>query len=461
MKNKATFSKIDLTSVFDENRFSNIGDDYVASGVSTDTREIRKGNIFVALKGEKFDGHSLIEEAFRKGASAAVINENSDIYINSDFPVIRVENTVDALGKLANYHRNRFDIKLICVGGSNGKTTTKDMIASVLSSKYKTLKTYRNFNNRIGVPLMLLQLDNSYEAAVIEIATNQPGEIAELSDIAAPNFGIITNIGKEHLEQLMDLRGVELEETFLFGYLRGRGIAIINADDEILLKYTKVLDNFHTYGLRKESQVRGEITTDTELKPLLKVFFKDENIVINLQTFGRISAFNALAAAACGLAMDVELEKIKAGLESYEPDPETAYGRMRLEKVKNITLINDCYNANPASMRIALETLSKFQLAKRKIAILGDMLELGQSSETEHINILKYASDKAGKIVLFGEEFKKALINSEYDKSFVHFENIDDIKDFIKDFPEAGDTILIKGSRGMRLERVTEHFKYE
>lgn len=461
MKNKATFSKIDLASVFDENHFSNIGDDYVSSGVSTDTREIRKGNIFVALKGEKFDGHSLIEEAFRKGASAAVINENSNISLHSDFPVIRVENTVDALGKLANYHRNRFDIKLICVGGSNGKTTTKDMIASVLSRKYKTLKTYRNFNNRIGVPLMLLQLDNSYEAAVIEIATNQPGEIAELSDIAAPNFGIITNIGKEHLEQLMDLRGVELEETFLFGYLRGRGIAIINADDEILLKYTKVLDNFHTYGLRKESQVRGDITTDTELKPLLKVFFKDENIEINLQTFGRISAFNALAAAACGLAMDVELEKIKAGLEAYEPDPETAYGRMRLEKVKNITLINDCYNANPASMRIALETLSKFQLAKRKIAILGDMLELGQSSETEHINILKYASDKAGKIVLFGEEFKKALKNSEYNKSFVHFENIEDIKDFIKDFPEAGDAILIKGSRGMRLERVTEHFKYE
>jgi UDP-N-acetylmuramoyl-tripeptide--D-alanyl-D-alanine ligase len=277
MRNKAEFTQIDLEAIFGKNKLHNINDDFVAKGVSTDTRELRKGNLFVAIKGEKYDSHQLVDEALMKGAVAAVVNENTVANYPSDFPLISAEDTIDALGSIANFHRLKFDIKLICIGGSNGKTTTKDMTASILSKKYKTLKTYRNFNNRIGVPMMLLKLDKTYQAAVIEIATNQPGEIAELSDIAAPNYGLITNIGKEHLEQLMDLRGVELEETFLFGYLRGKGIALVNADDEILLKYTKVLENFHTYGTREESQIRGEFSLNERQQPTLKMFSKSRN----------------------------------------------------------------------------------------------------------------------------------------------------------------------------------------
>jgi UDP-N-acetylmuramoyl-tripeptide--D-alanyl-D-alanine ligase len=461
MRNKAEFTQIDLEAIFGKNKLHNINDDFVAKGVSTDTRELRKGNLFVAIKGEKYDSHQLVDEALMKGAVAAVVNENTVANYPSDFPLISAEDTIDALGSIANFHRLKFDIKLICIGGSNGKTTTKDMTASILSKKYKTLKTYRNFNNRIGVPMMLLKLDKTYQAAVIEIATNQPGEIAELSDIAAPNYGLITNIGKEHLEQLMDLRGVELEETFLFGYLRGKGIALVNADDEILLKYTKVLENFHTYGTREESQIRGEFSLNERQQPTLKMFFKEQELVLNLKTFGKISAINALAAGAAAIAMDVEPEYVKDGLESFIPDPETAYGRMRLEDVNGINIINDCYNANPVSMRVALETLKSFFPAKKKFAILGDMLELGSCSETEHINLIKYASDKADQLILFGREFKNALEQSEDKKDFIHIDNIDDLKEFIKTVPSKDDVVLVKGSRGMRLERIIEHLKYE
>lgn len=459
MKNFATFSAVDFAAIFKEEQLLNIDNNLETKGVSTDTRTITKGNLFVALKGEKFDAHELIEQAFNKGAIAAVVNRSWYDKNPVSFPLIIVDDTLDALGELAKYHRLRFDIKLVCVGGSNGKTTTKEMIASIFSQKYKTLKTYRNFNNRVGVPLMLLQLDDSYSAAVIEIATNQPGEISLLADIASPNYGVITNIGKEHLEQLMDLRGVELEETFLFGYLRAKGISLINLDDPILAKYTKALENFHTYGVSKNAQVQGEITINEDLIPNLKVKFKSDEININLKVFGYINAINALTAAAMGIVADIDYEHIKNGLENYEADPDTAYGRMRFENISGIKLINDCYNANPSSMRIAFDTFCKYQNKGKKIAVLGDMLELGSCSETEHINLLKFIENKANEIYLYGNEFKNAISKTDIKNKFKHFDELEEISEKLLNTAKPDDLILVKGSRGMRLEKVIENFK--
>lgn len=458
MRNKAQFSKDDLIAIFGETSLYNFNNIKEVKGVSTDTREIFKGNIFIALKGENHDAHDYIDEAVNNGASCIVVNKKWYDYNNCNYPIIVVDDTLEALGNLANYHRNRFDLKLICIGGSNGKTTTKEMIASILSRKYKTLKTYRNFNNRIGVPIMLFQLDETYEAAVIEIATNQPGEISLLSEIAAPNYGLITNIGKEHLEQLMDLRGVELEETFLFGYLRNRGYSIINIDDEILRKYTKVIETGLTYGQTKDAMIQAKIELSNELSPLIDIKFNEDKFQIKLNTFGYVTALNAIAAIAAGYALDVEKEDIIKGLESYIPDPETKYGRMRFQEVNGYKIINDCYNANPASMRASLDTLASYHLSRKRIALLGDMLELGRCSIDEHINLIKIAQNKADIIFLYGNEFKIALEKIDDAFKIYHISEKENIREYVNTLIKKGYVILLKGSRGMKMEEFLNYF---
>ncbi|MER3328701.1 MAG: UDP-N-acetylmuramoyl-tripeptide--D-alanyl-D-alanine ligase, partial [Candidatus Kapaibacterium sp.] len=354
----------------------NIEDDLVVTGVNIDTRQINEGNIFIPLKGDDIDGNTLIKDAFEKGAIVSLISREYFENNKSDFeslPIIIVEDTLKGIGLLANFHRKRFDIPVVAIGGSNGKTTTKEMLSHILSVDNKVLKTYKNYNNQLGVPLMLFCLDVSYQVAVLEIGTNEPGEIAYLSELIEPTHGLITNIGKEHLEKLIDIVGVEMEETFLFGHLRKfNKMAFINYDDKVLYKYANLLETKYVFGQDEGMHLTYKVTLDEELHPTLSIKTYDEkNFEVNIKgIIGNIQASNAAAAIAIAIELGEEVEIIKKALTEYIPESVNGYGRMLVEKIGNKTIINDCYNANPNSVSVALDTLELYD--NYKIAVLGD-----------------------------------------------------------------------------------------
>lgn len=463
LKNNAPFNFNELTASLKGADFYNIDSHFSAAGVSVDTRTIEPGNIFIALSGEKIDGHSRVGDAFEKGASAVIVEKSKISFVSNyieNKSVIAVDSTLEALGALGKYHRKRFNIPVIAIGGSNGKTTTKEMIATVLSRKLKLLKTHENFNNQLGTPLMLLQLSDDYEAAAIEIGTNEPGEIAILSEMVAPTHGIITNIGKEHLEKLIDLDGVELEETYLFGYLlKKAGFAFINSDDDRLKRYNIALNNKMNYGTSDDLEFYANISFDNLLHPILNCVYDDNEFVIKLQTTGKASALNAIAAAAVGTHFGVPRKEIIAALESFEPVAGHGYARTAVEKIGNMLVINDCYNANPSSMRMALDTLSEYNTKGKKIAVLGDMRELGESSFEEHIDILRFASDCAEFVLVTGKEMEKAYKHIENKRNVRYFETKEVIASCLYDFNESGNIMLLKGSRGMKMETVIDLLK--
>ncbi len=456
IKNKASFDAYELSVIFREENVL-IDNDVICNAVSTDSRTIEEGNIFVALKGETFDGHDKIDDAAKAGASAIVVNkswyeENKDHPASDKF--IIAKDTLDALGSLARFHRDRFNIPVVAIAGSNGKTTTKEITAHILSQKFNTLKTHKNFNNRVGVPLMLLSLNDSFEAAVLELGTNEPGEIALLSNICNPTYGLITNIGKEHLEFLVNLDGVEMEETFLFGYLRGKGgVALINMDDNRLAKYEPILENKLTFGTNaKEYGLNASYTLDSELRPELELQFEEQEIKAKMQVSGIAPAFNAIAASSVAFMLELDSDMIKSGIETYQNDSDDAYGRMKVIQHNSNIILNDTYNANPSSMQMSLETLGKMSAKSEKIAILGDMGELGIETPIEHKIALQNAISKAEKVYIIGENMKMAAdeINSDKVK---HFSTHEDLCKFLEIKPENS-AILVKGSRGMRMEKI-------
>jgi UDP-N-acetylmuramoyl-tripeptide--D-alanyl-D-alanine ligase len=451
IENKAHFSFEDLYIIFGKYALHNVTNNTEVVGISIDTRTIKKGNAFFAIKGENSDGHQRVLEAFKKGASLAFVTNNW-YQLNSesvkDFPVITVRNSYWGLGELANYHRNRFNCQVVAVAGSNGKTTTKELIACVLSKKNKVLKTYKNYNNQLGVPLMLFQLDETYDAAVIEIATNSFGEIAALSKTVEPNHAIITNINKEHLEQLIDLDGVEIEETNLFAYAKKQDIfAYLNLDDERLKKYKSTLEKVLTYGFTKEAYIRARVEYDENLYPSIKIKFKDESVEIKSNVIGYPGAINSLAAACVGFSMDITPQEIKNGIESYIPDDSAGYGRLSVINIDGIKIINDTYNANPGSVSEMIKLLNSFADNISKHIVLGDMLELGVQSLQEHKEIIEKAEIITKNIYTFGNDFKK--INENY-----NFSDKESLTDSLKNNIKSGDVVLVKGSRGMKMEEV-------
>ncbi|MEI6091092.1 MAG: UDP-N-acetylmuramoyl-tripeptide--D-alanyl-D-alanine ligase [bacterium] len=462
IENKAKFSKTELISIFGEDAIVNSEADFYVRSVKIDSREVKSGSLFVALKGDKSDGHAFVAKAFASGAKAVMVTKEwySKNYLN--FPEKRfiiVDNTIQALGKLALHHRLRFDIPIIAVAGSNGKTTSKEMISSVLAVKFNVLKTYANYNNQLGVPLMLLSLDSSYNVAVLEIGTNMPGEIALLTDMVLPNYGIITNIGKEHLEQLIDLDGVELEETTLFAKLYRKGTAFINSDDARLLKYTEILPNYTTFGTTNEAEVRGVITLNEVLNPTLDIYYNDREVHCEMKCYGKHSSFNALGAAAIGFAFGLTDSQIAIGLSKYSPKESKGYGRMLVEKVGGIYLINDCYNANPSSMAAAIESLDNIASTGQKIAVFGDMLELGDSSIEEHVAVIKLAQNVANTIILFGKEFEQAFYTMKNTENIRYYSSKDQLFIYLSKIVSGGDCVLVKGSRGTKMEEIISLFK--
>ena len=464
--NKAEFTYGELLVLFGENTNYKTDLKTVYRGVSTDTRTIEEGNIFVAIKGENFDANTKTDEAFEKGAAVAIIDEQ---YYNRNknklagYNIFPVQNTLKALGDLARYHRNRFDIHIIAVGGSNGKTTTKEMIAAVLSKQFNILKTEGNYNNQIGVPLTLLQLNDTFDAAVIEIGTNEPGEIALLTSIVNPTAGLITNIGREHLEKLINRDGVEMEETFLFGYLQKHdGTVLLNIDDDRLKKYKPFLDKNIPYGTDEDAEIFAQIKFNDKLQPLITI--EDKSIMsdiespfeVSLQVIGYAAAQNAIAAIATGIYLKIPPEKIVDALKNYRQDESKDYARMALQKIANISILNDCYNANPDSMRIALLTLKEMPTEGKKIAVLGDMRELGDASYDEHIALLNEAAQSYDNIYVIGKEMEKAAKDIKA-SNIKTFETHQAIAQTLKSSLSDGDVILVKGSRGMEMERIIKY----
>ncbi|MBM3185034.1 MAG: UDP-N-acetylmuramoyl-tripeptide--D-alanyl-D-alanine ligase [Bacteroidetes bacterium] len=412
---------------------------YNSSGVCTDTRKIKKDSLFIALKGENFNGNVFAKDAIVNGAKYGIVDEED--YADS-ITIFYVPNSLTFLQGLANFHRKKFNIPLIGITGSNGKTTSKELINCVLSAKYKTLCTVGNLNNHIGVPLTLLSIDSSHEIAIIEMGANKPGDIQELVDIAEPNYGIITNIGKAHLEGFKTLEGVIKTKTELFSFIdKTNGAIIFNSDDIIISNECSKLPNKFAYGTNEDVKIKGKLI---ELNPFVVLQWNHENYEspqIQTKLVGSYNFYNFLAAISFGVHFEVPYEQINKAIESYTP----TNNRSQVMKTDKNTLIVDCYNANPSSMRSALESFVS-NIQPNKIAILGDMLELGTDSITEHHKIIEYCKENYLTFITVGKLFKEINENG--------FESISDLESYLTENSIANKSILLKGSRGISLEKI-------
>ena len=413
--------------------------------VTTDSRDIPENSIFFALKGETFDGNKYAEEAVRKGAAYAVID---DIRYKAGNRFLLTRDVLSTLQELAHYHRLQLKTNIIGITGTNGKTTTKELIARVLASKFNTKATTGNLNNHIGVPLTLLSLTDKQEFAIIEMGANHPGEIELLCNIANPDFGIITNIGKAHLEGFGSFKGVIKTKSELYNYIRKRdGKIFINSDNEILVEISKNTEKI-TYGKGKDNYCTGKIL---KTHPFLSVEFESAKgkDVINSRLFGSYNFENILAAVTIGAYFGVDNKDIKSAIESYEP----ANNRSQILKTTSNTVIMDAYNANPTSMKAAIDSFIQSNY-KNKMLILGDMLELGRESENEHARVLKEVERSGIKDVFFvGPAFKSVAKNT----NFLCFENSEEAAGYIKSNPLSERTVLLKASRGIHLETIVKN----
>jgi len=407
-----------------------------SNGANTDTRNIEKGQLFFALSGENFDGNLYVENALNQGAFHAVA---SDPKWSADKRVTVVECVLTCLQQLANYHRHHINIPIIGLTGSNGKTTTKELILSVLSTEFKVKGTRGNLNNHIGVPLTLLSFDSSLHIGVVEMGANHPNEIATLCKIAQPNFGLITNYGKAHLEGFRGIEGVKTSKSELYRFLReSNNTAIIGRWDPEQIVRSAGINQIFT---PESTSLYSEI-------PFIN--FIVEGLLVKTQLTGVYNYHNALFAYAIGKLMDMNPENIVLGIKNYTP----TNNRSQIIERGKTKIILDAYNANPSSMKVALENLA-VQDSIHKIAILGDMFELGEYATEEHQNITTLAENlKINDILLVGENFSRsATINAiQYKEKniFIDSYNIDTDKEQV---------ILIKGSRGMGLEHILKNNK--
>lgn len=430
------------------------------TGVSIDSRKLEKGDLFFAIRGENFDGHNFIDEVITKGASAVVI-EKSQIgrFQDRNYPLVVVENSIKALGELANVYRKKFNVKVIGLTGSNGKTTTKEMIAKILSSKYKTLKTEGNLNNNIGVPLNLFRLDKSHQFAVIEMGINHFDEMKVLCEIADPDFGLITNIGNAHIEFLETREKIAEEKGELFRYIkRKNGFVFVNNDEKLIKIQAKDIRRKLTFGFNSKSDIKGNVRSLNEFaQPVLKISYKGKSELINLPTYGIHTAQNALCAAAVGLKFGISLKKIKQELEAFQSYDK----RMQLIEVGNFTIINDAYNANPDSMKMAIKTLSMMNGYSDKLAVLGDMLELGRDSEKFHRELAHYLKENGIEKSFFFGEFTHVSYQEglKLNLQVKHFNDKKALAEEILNLFPKKSLILIKGSRKMKMEELIEFLK--
>ncbi len=412
-----------------------------STGVSTDTRQIKKGSIFFALKGDNSNGNTFANKAIEQGAAIAIIDDAS---IEPSDRIILVEDVLGTLQNLATHHRNQFDIPVIGITGSNGKTTTKELIASVLSVKYKVHYTQGNFNNHLGVPLTLLAMPLDTKIAVIEMGANHIGEIADLCKIANPNYGIITNIGKAHLEGFGSIEGVLRAKSELYQHIISKGETVfINSQDETLNNMSKRFSKPIKY------PIKGDFMECTFLGANPFVQFEVNNNKYTSQLIGKYNFDNIAGALAIATYFNVPVKKSAEAITNYIP----SNNRSQVIKSNSNTLILDAYNANPGSMKAAVENFAAME-ADSKMVILGDMLELGSDSAKEHEALGRLVASKNFNGIFFcGTEIKKAApkcIGSLY------FKTKSELSNYLTTNPLTNTTVLIKASRGIGLETLVD-----
>ena len=431
--------------------------------ISTDSRSINRDSLFIPLVGKNYDGHKFIADAFRKGAKGTLISKKvKNIKIGT---VIKVKNTEEALQNIALYHREKYKIPIIGVTGSSGKTTTKEMIASILSQELKTLKSNENYNNEIGVPITLLKLDKTHKAAVLELAMQKLGEIEELAKIILPNVAVITNVGEAHIKFLKTRSKVAKAKSEILKFLKRNDFAVLPTDDDF---YTylknKAKCKIISFGINNKADVFASEIKFKDKKIYFTLNLSGKQYSIKLKVPGIHNIYNALASTAAASAIGIRPKSIIKGLQQFKASSK----RMEISVTKNgVRIINDTYNANPSSMKAAIEVLKaqgpvNDAIPPRRIAVLGDMLELGRTAKSAHRSIVKLIAKSGIEILItrgaLSKQITLAAQNTGMKKAYCFKTNKSAAKKLGK-FLKPNDVVLVKGSRGMRMEEIVDAIK--
>ncbi len=436
--------------------------------IVTDSKQVKRNSIFVALKGERHDAHRFVSDAVRRGAACVVIHRALPQAPMRAATVVRVDDTLRALGALAHYRRERLAPKVLAITGSNGKTTTKEMVAAILAQgklggqplRGRVLKTEGNYNNLVGLPLTLLRLTKKHRIAVVELGTNHPGEIQRLAEIADPDIGLITSVAAAHLEGLHNLAGVAREKGALYRSVRCDGTIAVNLDDPWVRRLgAKFSGRKITYGAAGRLRARS-LRVRVAQGMAFELHHGGQKVPIRLNYLGRHNVTNALGAAAVALAAGVGLPAVRRGLAQAKPFTM----RMQRESWRGVAIVNDSYNANPGSMRAALETLALIRGRGKKFAVLGDMFELGKQTAKEHRGLGRFAAHaKIHQLYLLGEQARQvrsgALSAGMKSHQVIIAADHGEIARSLRGQLRRGDWLLVKGSRGMKMEKVLQELK--
>lgn len=424
--------------------------------ISTSSKDIKENTLFIPIKGEKYDGHAFLEDAYNNGCRIFLIDKNHDFY-KKDISLIEVNDTLLALGSLARFYLDKFNVDLIGVTGSVGKTSTRDIIYSVLNEKYKTLKNELNYNNEIGIPKTLFNLDYSYEKAVIEMGIDKKGDISYFKTIAPLKHAVISNIGLSHIANFKNQEGIFHAKMEIAKDFNKENTLIVNGDDNFLktLKDKKLPYNLLTYGFDKDNTIYCVSYEIVNGKIKFTVNFNNKLYDYIIPSIAKHNIYNAMSAILIGNLYNLTYEEIKKGLESVS----FTEGRLTIINKKDITIINDCYNASLDSIKSALNVLSTFKT--RKVAIIGDVLETGSYEEEIHKNIGKSIIGNTDILILVGDSIKYTydeVIKNNFNKDNIYvFNTYEDVIKNIDNIIKKGDTILLKASHGIKLSNVVEY----
>lgn len=433
--------------------------DIEITDICTDSRDVKPGSIFVALCGEKFDGHAFVKTAMENGALWAVVQKDGDYGTDN---ILYVNTTRQAFLDIAGLYRSKFSPKVIAVTGSVGKTTTREMIASVIKSKYKTIKTENNLNNEVGVPKTILELDESIEAMVLEFGMVNLGEIRELTIPAKPDIAVITCIGTCHIENLGSRENIKKAKFEIVEGLKKGGTLLLNKDNDMMKDICLTDYNVVYYAIGDASaDIRAKDITEKDGETDFKIVFNGKEYPTHIPTMGEHNVLNSLAGFGAGVFAGIEPEQCAAALADFK----NTGMRQKVRSCRGVTVIEDCYNANPDSMKAALNTLGaqKIKPGAQKIAVLGDMLELGKVAEISHKEVGKLASEKADMLLCFGKLSEQTVISARENglSNAYHFETKEELSKVLREKAMPGDMIWLKASRGMKFEDIAEAFYEE
>ena len=428
------------------------------TSVSIDSRNVLKNSLFVAIKGDKLDGHKFVKQAIKNGSSVIIIDEKYyKEFSNLKTPFITVRDTTEALGRLAKVWRSKLRAKVIGITGSNGKTSTKEILSELLRQKYIVNKTIANHNNHIGVPMTIFSTNQKHDILVAELGTNHFGEIKYTAEILQPDFALITNIGDSHLEFLKNRKGVLKEKSFLFNITDTRGgTLIINNDDKLLKETGKKFKKKLSYSISSsKSDVKGKIIDYAENgRPIIAVEYNNRKMIFEIPLYGENNAKNFIASVTLAIKLGLSKAQISAGIKRMKPVDK----RLNVKKFRNSILIDDTYNANPESMTAAFCLMSKMSSYENKVAILGDMFELGESSALLHKKLSSSIKEnKIGSVYTIGTLMKNLNVSLKNKGIRVkHFNERNSLKEFLRLNDFANSVILVKGSRGMKMEEFVQ-----